>query len=397
MNAFDILPPALQSDLLAFAQELVRIPSLSGQEGDLARLIEQKMLALGYDEVSIDAMGNVLGRVGDGPQSILFDSHMDTVAVTDLEKWELPPFGGAIVDGRLYGRGAVDMKASIAASVYAAALAKSLGLAAGKTVYVSATVFEEDCDGEGLKHLFNERQLRPDGVVICEPSSNRIALGHKGKAQISIQTSGVSAHGAAPEKGMNAVYEMAEIIQRVEQLNAALQPSQGLRPTLVLSRIASTSVSLNAVPTGCEIYLDRRMVPGESAADIHAEMDRLVQGKNAAWQVGTLRRTSWTGLEITYQPFHLAWEIDLQHPLTQACIAAYRETFGNPPAQYEFWSYSTNAVAPISLGIPTIGYGPGDASLAHTVNEHCPVDEIVAACQFYTRLIQHVFNTEAPE
>ena len=381
---------SLQQDLIEFTQSLVRIQSFSGQEEEIARLIAARMQALGFDEVIIDAMGNVLGRIGSGSKSILFDSHMDTVTVNDADQWDVPPFSGAIVDGRLYGRGSMDMKASLAASIYAAALAKRRGLVADTTVYVSGTVFEEDCDGENLKHLFKELNLRPDFVVICEPSENRIALGHKGKAQIALKTLGVSAHGSAPEKGLNAVYEMAEIIQRVEHVNAELMKRGDPRPTLVLSRISSVSASLNAVPSECEIYLDRRMVPGETVEDIRQEMERLIAGKKASWEVGRLRRTSWTGMEINYEPLHPAWKIDLDHPLTRACNAAYRETFGRDPDRYDYWDFSTNAVTPVSLGIPTIGFGPGDSKLAHMINENCPVEQIVEACAFYARLIEKI-------
>ena len=380
----------LQHELIEFTQSLVRIQSFSGQEEEIARCIAAKMQALNFDEVTIDALGNVLGRIGSGSKSILFDSHMDTVTVNDADQWDVPPFSGAIVDGRLYGRGSMDMKASLAASIYAAALAKRRGLAADTTVYVSGTVFEEDCDGENLKHLFKELNLRPDFVVICEPSENRIALGHKGKAQIALKTLGVSAHGSAPEKGLNAVYEMAEIIQRVEHVNAELMKRGDPRPTLVLSRISSVSASLNAVPSECEIYLDRRMVPGETVEDIRQEMERLIAGKKASWEVGRLRRTSWTGMEINYEPLHPAWKIDLDHPLTRACNAAYRETFGRDPDRYDYWDFSTNAVTPVSLGIPTIGFGPGDSKLAHMINENCPVEQIVEACAFYARLIEKI-------
>ncbi len=385
-----LVQPDVQRELVEFAQQLVRIKSLSGQEGDIQQFIKEKMLALGYDEVIIDGMGNLLGRVGGGARSILFDSHVDTVAVTDEARWAVPPFSGAIVDGRLYGRGSVDMKASVAATVYAGALARAAGLTAGKTVYVSCSVFEEDCDGENLKHLFGELALRPTYVVICEPSGNQIALGHKGKVQSTIKTHGVSAHGSAPEKGVNAIYEMAEIIQRVERTNLALVQRGEPRPTLVMSRIASVAASLNAVPSECEVYLDRRTVPGETEDDIRQELAGLIAGKNATWEVGTLRRTSWTGLDIVYEPFHPAWRIGLDHALTQACITAYRTQFGAEPSAYDFWDFSTNAVTPVSLGIPTIGFGPGDHKLAHMVNEHCPVRQIVDACGFYTSLIAQI-------
>ena len=390
MSALDLITPEKQQELTEFAQSLIRIKSMSGQEEEIIRFIEQKMKALGYDEVIIDSMGNLLGRIGNGENSILFDSHVDTVAVNDEAEWDVPPFSGNILDGRLYGRGSVDMKSSVAASIYAGALAKKLGFVSDKTLYVSCTVFEEDCDGENLKHLFKELNLKPTYVVICEPSNNKIALGHKGKAQISIKTHGVSAHGSAPEKGVNAIYEMAEIIQRVEKTNAELVKKDKPRGTLVMSRIASTSASLNAVPSECEVYLDRRTIPGETEDDIKKEMDQLIQGKKATWEVGTLHRKSWTRIDITYEPFHPAWKIDLNHELTQACIVAYRENFGTEPDEYDFWDFSTNAVTPVSMGIPTIGFGPGEYKLAHMRNENCQVEQIVEACGFYARLIDKI-------
>ena len=390
MSASDLVSPALKEEIIAFTQSLVRIKSYSGQEEEIIRFIEQKMKDLGYDEVTIDSMGNVLGKIGTGEKSILFDSHVDTVEVNDEKEWDHPPFSGEIVNGRLYGRGSVDMKSSIAASIYAGAMAKRLGLTSGKSVYISCTVFEEDCDGENLKHLFQELKLQPDYVVVCEPSNNQITLGHKGKLQVAIKTQGVSAHGSAPEKGVNAIYEMAEIIQRVERTNLALMKKEKPRGTLVLSKISSVSASLNAVPSQCEIYLDRRIIPGETEAEIKREMDEIIQDKNATWEVGTLQRKSWTGMDIRYEPFHLAWKIDADHELTMACKAVYRETFGVEPAEFDFWDFSTNAVTPVSLGIPTIGFGPGEYKLAHMRNENCDVDQIVDACDFYARLIEKI-------
>ncbi|MBN1535724.1 MAG: YgeY family selenium metabolism-linked hydrolase [Anaerolineales bacterium] len=376
-------------DLLAFAQDLVRINSLSGQEGPAAKLVASKMESLGYDDVQIDRYGNVLGRVGNGERSLLFDSHSDVVDVTDEEQWEIPPFSGVIIDGFLHGRGSVDMKSGTAASVYAAAMAKSQGLLSGKTVYVSCTVDEECCDGEGLKHLLEERQLKPDFAVICEPSANVITTGHKGKAQIVIKTKGVSAHGSAPEMGTNAIYEMAEIIQRVEQTNRELMQKSGRKGTLVMSQISSTAASLNAVPSECQVYLDRRMVLGETNQTIRDEMERIIAGKKATWEIGTLYRKTWTGEDIMYEPLHPAWEISLDHPLTKAFIEAYRETFGHAPEKFNYWDFSTNAVALIGKGIPTIGFGPGESKLAHMCNEKCAISQIVDACEVYCRVIKN--------
>jgi putative selenium metabolism hydrolase len=384
-----IIDENTSASLLAFAQTLVRTQSYSDQEEAIARLIASQMNALGFDEVKIDRYGNVCGRVGAGEQVILFDSHMDTVAVTDEDRWQVPPFSGEIVDGCLWGRGSVDMKSGLVASINAAALAKRQGWLAGKTVYVTCTVDEEYCDGEGLQHALEENAIRPAVAVICEPSANTITIGHKGKAQVRIRTQGLSAHGSAPEKGINAVYEMAAIIQRVEQINHELMQQNGRHGSLVLSQISSTSVSLNAVPSACEVYLDRRTVVGETEPTIRAEMERLVAGKPASWEIDTLRRKTWTGAELVYHPFHPAWEISLDHDLSRALVAAYTETFGHAPEKYDFWDFSTNAVATIRLGIPTIGFGPGEYKLAHMRDERCPVSQIVDACSVYANVIRN--------
>jgi putative selenium metabolism hydrolase len=258
------------------------------------------MEVLGYDEVKIDRYGNVLGRIGSGEKAILFDSHTDTVKVYDEEEWDVSPFGGEIQDGYLWGRGSVDMKSGLAAAVYAAALAKQMGWATGKTIYVSGSVFEEDCDGEGLKHLMEEqgssrimRHLRTVINIISTVVKNQIIIRTKGSRRTALRQKG-------------AARSNAEIIQRVEQTNRELMKKEGRKGTLVLSQISSKSVSLNAVPSDCEIYLDRRMVVGETEQTIRGEMECLIEGKNAKWEIGTLHRTTWTGEEITYEPFHLA-------------------------------------------------------------------------------------------
>jgi putative selenium metabolism hydrolase len=383
-------PTHFSAPLLAFTQALVRTQSYSGQEGPLARLITEQMRALDFDEVRIDAYGSVIGRVGHGEKSILFDGHMDTVTVMDADLWQRPPFGGEIAEGYLWGRGSVDMKSGLAAAVYAAARAKRQGLLEGKSVIVTCSVDEEYCDGEGLRHAMETLPKPPDFAVICEPSENVIALGHKGKAQVRIRTQGVSAHGSAPEKGINAVYEMAEIIQRVERTNQALMSQGGSHGTLVLSQISSESVSLNAVPPACEIYLDRRMAPGETEATVRAEMDAIIAGKRASWELDTLRRSTWTGEQLVYQPLHPAWEIRKEEALARAFIAAYGETFGHAPEQYDFWDFSTDAVASVRLGIPTIGFGPGEYKLAHMRDERCATQQIVDACEVYTQVISKI-------
>ena len=378
----------VSNELIEFTHDLVSIQSFSGQEETMARRLAAQMESLGYDEVKIDRLGNVLGRIGSGEKKILFDSHTDTVRVHDESEWQHAPFGGEIIDGYLWGRGSVDMKSGLAASVYAPVVARETGALAGKTVYVSGTVCEESCDGEGLKFVMSDNGIKPDFAIICEPSNNIIATGHKGKAQVIIQTEGVSAHGSAPEKGVNAVYEMAEIIQRIEKLNLELMKNPGRRGTLVLSQISSTGVSINAVPSACEVYLDRRMVVGENEDTVRAEMEGLISGKKANWRIGTLHQPTWTGETLTYQPLHPAWEIALDHPLSKAFIAACQTVFGQAPQDFDYWDFSTNAVAVVAAGIPAIGFGPGEYKLAHMRDEKCAVSQIVEACAVYANVIR---------
>lgn len=378
--------------LVAFAAELVAVESPSGSEERAIALVAERMRALGYDEVRIDGFGNVLGRIGSGGRTAQFDSHVDTVGVDDAGRWVVPPFSGTVRDGFLWGRGSVDMKSGAAASIHAAALAARAGWIEGNTVLVSCTCLEEDCDGENLRHLFREFDLRPDACVVCEPSSNRIMTGHKGKAQVVVRSEGVSAHGAAPDRGVNAVYPMAKVIERVERRNLELSKDPAPRGTLALTRIASEAVSLNAVPSLCELYLDRRIGPGETKDEVRREFDALVEGTGARWEPGTLRRRTWTGLEVEYVPFHPAWTLPDDAPLAAAFDAAREEVLGPDARGFGFWDFSTNAVSTVRLGIPTIGFGPGDFALAHMRDERCPLVEIEDACEVYARFIDRFFR-----
>ncbi len=376
-------------DLIAFAQKAVQTKSYSDEEENMAYLLVNEMKKLQYDEAYIDSTGNVIGRIGSGKTIIHFDGHMDTVEVNDGELWQQPPFSGNIVDGYLWGRGSVDMKSALCAAVYGAAKARNLGYLNDKTVYVTGTVCEEYCDGVNLKLLYKELKVKPDYCIICEPSGNVITLGHKGKAQIRITTHGVSAHGSAPEKGKNAVYEMAEIIQRVEKLNQSLY-QEGPHGTIVLSDISCISASLNAVPSSCSIYLDRRLAMGETLEQVKNEMNELIAGKDALWEIGTLMHQSWKGQELYYEPMHDPWIIEKKHPLTQALIRSYEKVYESQVNQFDFWDFGTNAITPVALGIPTIGFGPGEYKLAHMRNEHCSIEQIKKASDIYCQLINEI-------
>lgn len=379
-----------ENNLIKTIQQAVRTRSYSDEEGAMAELLKNTMEELGYDEVKIDSVGNVIGRIGNGSKKIHFDGHMDTVKVNDEAEWQVPPFSGEIVDGSIWGRGSVDMKSALCASVYAAAYARDMGYIKDKTVYVTGTVCEEYCDGVNLKHLYKEFDLKPDFCVICEPCDNIITLGHKGKAQIRIITNGISAHGSAPEKGKNAVYEMAEIIERVEKLNEKLSAEGAVHGTIVLSDISCVSASLNAVPSRCEIYLDRRLVLGETLDKVRTEMDGLIAGKDAYWEVGALHHTSWNGGKLDYEPMHDPWITAEDAPITEALKEACKTVRGSYPTEFDFWDFGTNAITPVAMGVPTIGFGPGEYKLAHMRDEHCSVEKIKEAFRIYAEFINNL-------
>lgn len=376
-----------EKEIIDFAQKTIQIKSFSDKEGKLATLLVEHMRKLGYDEVYLDSVGNVVGKIGSGKKILHFDSHMDTVEVNDEENWTHPPFGGIVSEGYLWGRGSVDMKSALCATIYATVIAKELGYLNNKTVYVTGSVCEEYCDGESLKIFYEQKNIRPDCCIICEPSNNVITLGHKGKAQIRIKTRGVSAHGSAPEKGVNAVYEMAEIIQRVDELNRSLYRDKGYYGTVVLSDISCVSVSLNAVPSECSIYLDRRLAFGETLEQVKKEMESIISGKNASWEVGTLFHTTWNGKSLVYEPMHNPWRIEEDSALTRSLKKAYETVYQEIPSNFDFWDFGTNAVTPVAMGIPTIGFGPGEYKLAHMRDERCAIKEIIDACKVYVELI----------
>ena len=368
--------------LQAFLQRLIQTKSFSGEEGPLAGIIQKEMQLLGYQNIQIDPMGNVIGQIGDGPKAILFDGHMDTVRAEDSAAWKMSPFSGTIAAGIIYGRGSVDMKSGLAAAIYAAARA---GKICGKTVYVSATVDEEFCDGAALGYVLDNLPHRPEAVVICEPSDNCIVQYQRGKALVEVEAYGKAAHGATPELGRNAIYEMSALLPKIQVLGdrlAALSSSG----SLTLSQITSRSNSLNAVPDRCSVCIDRRLAMGESRNTVTKEFDDIIAGHTARWKILGIERTSWTGHPITYYPLHDPWELDLTSPLGMLALEAWHAAVSDLP-HFANWSFSTNAVAAVERRIPVLGFGPGAPADAHTADESCPLYQVFQAADYYKALI----------
>jgi putative selenium metabolism hydrolase len=380
----------LEKDLVAFTQAIVRIPSLSSDEGAVIRRIAEEMETLGYDEVTVDPMGNLLGRIGSGPRIIALDGHVDVVDVGDPGQWERDPYSGDVEDGILHGRGASDQKGGVASAVYAGALLKQLGVPDGVTLYVTATVQEEDCDGLCWQYIVNEGGLRPELLVSTEPTSLGLYRGQRGRMEMEVSTSGVSCHGSAPERGDNAIYKMAGIIADIEKLNDRLEPVEPLgKGSITISEVRSVSPSLCAVADGCTIHLDRRLTAGETEESAVAEIEALESVRAAGATVNLLEYAvpSHTGLVYPTRKYYPTWQMPEDDPAMQSAVRVFEETFAERPAT-GFWTFSTNGVATAGMhGIPTLGFGPGHEHFAHAPNEQTEVEHLVRATAFYAAYV----------
>ncbi len=375
-----------ERDLARFLRDLIAIKSLSAQEGDVIHRVEAEMKTCGYDEVRIDPMGNILGRIGNGPRVVAFDAHVDTVDVGNPANWEVDPFEGGERDGVIYGRGACDMKGALASIVYGGRIIKELGLEGDCTLWVVGSVQEEDCDGLCWQYIVNEDGLTPEAVVIAEPTNLGIYRGHRGRMEIEVRTRGVSCHGSAPERGVNAVYKMAPIVADIERLNERLGGEAFLgKGTVTIAEIRSTSPSLCAVADSATIHLDRRLAATDTLESAVGEIEDLPSVRAAGAEVVVLDYAvpSWRGLTYATRKYYPTWLLPEDHPLLQVGTATYEQLFGEAP-EVGRWVFSTNGVAVMGMhGIPCIGFGPGNEVFAHMATEQIPVEHLVKAAAWY--------------
>jgi putative selenium metabolism hydrolase len=375
-------------EIVRFLRDMIAIPSESAEEREVVARVRAEMERVGFDEVRIDGLGNILGRVGDGPRVIALDGHLDTVGVGDPGTWTRDPYRGEVRDGIVFGRGAGDQEAGIASAVHGARIAKELGLLEGVQVWVTGTVMEEDCDGLCWQYILRERVLTPDVVVITEPTNLGVYRGHRGRMEIEVRTQGRSCHGSAPERGVNAVYKMAPVIADIERLNerlaATADPFLG-KGSVTISEIRSTSPSLCAVADSATIHLDRRLTAGETIDSAVGQIEALdsVRAAGAAVTVLEYARPAYTGLVYPTKKYYPTWLLDEDHPAVRAGVRAAGAALGAPPAVGK-WGFSTNGVATCGLfGVPTIGFGPGNEIYAHTPDDQCPIAHLTAAAAFY--------------
>ncbi|MGA9624855.1 MAG: YgeY family selenium metabolism-linked hydrolase [Bryobacteraceae bacterium] len=386
MEASEIAAAAhsYEADIVRFLRALVAIPGESSHEGPVIQRIRQEMEKAGFDEIRIDGMGNILGRIGSGKTVIMMDAHIDTVGIGDPKEWAWDPYRGKVEDGYVYGRGAGDQRAGMACMVYAAKIIKDLGLAGDYTLWVVGSVQEEDCDGLSWVYILKEDGIRPDCVLITEPTGLRIYRGQRGRMEIEVHLRGRSCHASAPERGDNPIYKMSRLVEEVEKLNTRLRDDPFLgKGTIAVTEIRSISPSLCAVPGACSIHLDRRLTAGETKESAVAEVKALAGAEGAEVEILNYDTPSYTGLRYPMEKYYPTWVLDEAHPLARAAIATY-ETLWNRAPVVDKWTFSTNGVGSMGLmGVPTIGFGPGEEDVAHSVVERVPIRHLVEAAQFY--------------
>ncbi|RCW50700.1 MULTISPECIES: YgeY family selenium metabolism-linked hydrolase [unclassified Halanaerobium] len=378
-----------RDDISSFLRDMIRLPSESCGEEKVIERIKEEMEKVGFDKVEIDPMGNVLGYIGSGSHVIAMDAHIDTVGVGDKSLWDYDPFEGYEDDEIIIGRGASDQEGGMASMVYAGKIIKDLGLEDDYTLVITGTVQEEDCDGLCWHYILEEDGIKPEFVVITEPSSCNIYRGHRGRMEIKVTTHGVSCHGSAPERGENAIYKMAPIINELKALHPNLTQHEFLgKGSLTVSEIFFSSPSRCAVADGCSISIDRRLTAGESWEFALQQIKNLpsVQAADAEVEMYTYERPSYTGLVYPIDSYFPTWLIEEDHPVCQTAVDAYKKLFNEEPL-VDKWTFSTNGVSIMGRhGIPCIGFGPGHEDQAHAPNEKTWKSELVKAAAVYAAI-----------
>jgi putative selenium metabolism hydrolase len=380
---------AQRDSIIQFMGELVAIPSIMGDIRAVGQRVIDEMQKLGFDEARFDRMGNVIGRVGSGPKVLLYDSHLDTVDVGNPADWGWDPFKGKVENGILYARGAGDEKQSTPGMLYGIALARDLGLLDGYTLYYFGNM-EEDCDGQCCQVLVEVEKIKPDLVVVGEPTEMNVYRGHKGRVELKVVAKGRSAHAASNELGENAIYKLLPIISGVRELNHQLHIDPFLgQGRITASIIQSRSPSLNAVPDECTLYIDRRLTFGETKEEALAQVEALIPHDDRGAitvEIMGYDTPSYTGFVFPVEKYFPAWALPEEHPLVQAGLRTSEALWGGQ-ARTGKLNFSTNAIYWMGKAkIPTVIFAAGVETTAHSLLDQVPLDDVVRATEWYALL-----------
>jgi putative selenium metabolism hydrolase len=379
-----------EPEMIAFLRRMVAIPSESTHEKPVIDLVASEMRRVGFDEVKIDPLGNVHGRVGSGPRVIAIDAHVDTVGVGDPAAWSHDPYAGKVEGGYVWGRGAGDQEGGMAAMVYAGRIMKDLGLDdRGVSVWFTGTVQEEDCDGMCWQYILKEGVLRPEFVIVTDSTNCRIHRGQRGRMEIGVTVKGASCHASMPHLGDNALSKMARAAIAIEGLAPALADDPFLGKGTIAPTYAEVKTpSVCAVADHAFLHIDRRVTTGETADSALAEVRGALARAGVAADVALLQydTPSYTGLRYPVPKYFPTWCLAESDPLIETAVAAYETLFARAP-EVTRWTFSTNGVGIMGTsGVPCFGFGPAAEEDAHTVNDRCPIEHLSVAAAFYAFL-----------
>ena len=378
------------AEVINLVSRLIRARSYSGEEREVAGILSSAMMDAGFNDVTTDRYGNVIGRLAGsrpGPK-ILFDGHMDTVPVPDSSVWTHDPFGAQIEGGRMYGRGTSDMKGALGSMVCAAKnFREATGGDFAGEVYVAGVVHEECFEGVASREI--SKAVRPDVVVIGEASNLDVKIGQRGRAEVVVRTHGKSCHSANPEKGLNAVYAMTKVVDAIRKLVPPEQPKLGKGILELTDIISNPYPGASVVPDLCRVTYDRRLLVGETPesvlAPIQEALDALMAKDpevKADVSYSTGSQKCYTGETISAERFFPGWLYDEGEPFVQSVVGELRGMgFAPQIREYNFCTNGSHYAG--EAHIPTIGLGPSVESLAHVVDEYVELSQLTGVTECY--------------
>ena len=381
---------------VSFLRNLIQTKSLPGAEGEIAQLMRSQMERLGYHEVSIDEVGNVIGTIrgrGTAPP-LIFNTHLDHVDVGDHSTWPHPPFGGEIHDNRVWGRGAVDIKGPLAAQVIGVARLLHREPPDGD-VHVTAVV-QEEIGGVGARHMVEH--LKAPVVVVGEPSANQIRRGHRGRSELLVTVHGRSVHASAPTRGINPLFSLGRLLSRLHQVEHASHPELGCS-TVAPTLISTDQTSANVVPGKVELVCDWRTVPGESAEQARQALEKIaVQSAEPQARVEvtipSYPRRTYTGQAVSIPADNPAYVLPTSHRAVDAAQRIASQALGHE-TPVGIWKFATDGGHFAEAGMAPVGFGPGNEALAHTIDEHVEITELDAAIRVNERFASELARLAA--
>ena len=377
-----------QNEIIDIIRRIIAARSFSLEEKDGIIVVGEIMKRLGFDEIKVSSVGCVMGRLGSGEKKILFDAHVDTVGIGNINDWAFDPFEGKVDGEYIYGRGAAENKGSLGAMLASADIIAKNGLAKGVSVYVIASTQEEDAEGILIAESLKEFGLKPDFVCLGKFSDLKLNRGHRGRMVIEAEFTGKMSHASTPELGDNALYKAAKFVSGVEKLNSSLREDSVLgKGTVSATVIATGGNSVNRIPSKVTVKLDRRLTNGENIELALEQLRKLaVPGTKIVCE--NYEFSTYNGKKMSkmkYFPAFLTPENDMSVKLGES---AYRKVFGRE-AKAGVWSVSSNGSGTYGfLNIPTIGLGAGEAQFVHQVNEKVKISDILKAVEFYCALVR---------